>query len=234
MSMSHGGGHTTSVGRNVDERRPRHDQHPPEWLAVSGRLCSSSIIVVHARHMRETHGQRRIWHAGHVLMAFGMVFMFAPASIDHFNIPAGSGSSLFANAADRVVAVDARPGAQRPGGQRAVAGDGDRPRGDGLHVVAERFSGPITWLLVAYFALQALLWLTNRYARRRPQDVFGAGFSVTPTARSRCRPRSPGLRPRPAGVDVAMTLGMAYMFAAMQLLSSRAGAGRCMPRPRLT
>jgi hypothetical protein len=33
--------------------------------------------VIHARHALDSDGQRRLWHSGHVLMALGMVFMFA-------------------------------------------------------------------------------------------------------------------------------------------------------------
>ena len=66
-------------------------------------LAFLAIIVIHVRHVLESEGQRRYWHSGHVLMAFGMTFMFAPASLDHFNIPTGFWSLAFANGAIAVV-----------------------------------------------------------------------------------------------------------------------------------
>ena len=140
MSMSHGG------PRDVDRGMSMSAAHGatnilPAWLAVIWTLVFIAIIVIHARHVLDSDGQRRIWHSGHVLMAFGMAFMFAPASIDHFNIPSGFWQLAFANGAIAILAWMLAQALTRQRDQRAVAGDGDRPRGDGLHVVAERIPG---------------------------------------------------------------------------------------------
>jgi hypothetical protein len=63
MSIS-GGGH---AGANI----------LPSWLAVIWTVVFIAIFVIHARHALDSDGQRRLWHSGHVLMALGMVFMFA-------------------------------------------------------------------------------------------------------------------------------------------------------------
>ena len=116
MSMSHptGGGHGSRNGRgHVDERRrtaPRTSC--PTWLAVIWTLVFIAIIVIHALHVRDSDGQRRLWHSGHVLMALGMAFMFAPASIDHFDIPSGFWQLVFANGALAIARLDAGPSAQ--------------------------------------------------------------------------------------------------------------------------
>jgi hypothetical protein len=78
---------------------------------------------------------------------------------------------------------------------------------------------PITWILVAYFAVQAVLWVTDRYRRfdeqplLNPSLVVGADGTLAATTVSRliCE------RDLRASMSV-MALGMAYMFAAMQLL----------------
>jgi hypothetical protein len=89
----------------------------PNWLAVIWTLVFIAVLVSHARHVLETTGERRGWHSGHVVMALGMIFMFAPVSLDHFNIPAGLWQLLFANAAGLVVAwVLARALSGRPVG----------------------------------------------------------------------------------------------------------------------
>ena len=76
----------------------------PAWLAVIWTLVFVAIVVIHARHVLDSDGQRRIWHSGHVLMALGMAFMFAPASIDHFDIPSGFWQLAFANGALAILA----------------------------------------------------------------------------------------------------------------------------------
>lgn len=88
MSMS-AGAHTTNI--------------LPNWLAVIWMLVFFVIIAIHGRHVLESDGQRRYWHSGHVLMALGMAVMYAPASVDHFNIPTGFWSLAFANVAIAIV-----------------------------------------------------------------------------------------------------------------------------------
>ncbi|MGA2319638.1 MAG: DUF5134 domain-containing protein [Solirubrobacteraceae bacterium] len=191
----------------------------PEWLAVIWMLAFIAIIVVHTLHLRDTHGQRRLWHSGHVLMAFGMAFMFAPSSIDHFNIPSGFWQLVFANGA---IAVLAWMLAQALSGRAinvlwlVMATD--------LGAMAymwspSGFQGPITWILVAYFAAQSLLWVTNRMRDVDHRTLLGGSFSVTPGGAVAISAAEPLVCFRDLrGSMFAMTLGMAYMFAAMQLV----------------
>ncbi len=192
----------------------------PSWLAVLWTLAFLVVLVLHARHVAETHDGRRWWHSGHVLMALGMVFMFAPASLDHFNIPTGFWQLLFANAAGLVLAWTL---AQALSG-RAV---------NMLWVVMaidlaamvymwspSGFVAPITWLLVAYFTAQALLWVTNSY-RKLDNHTIVAGNAVNPDGTLTASAVQPLICERDLRPSMfVMTLGMAYMFAAMQLLSS--------------
>jgi hypothetical protein len=152
-------------------------------------------------------------------MALGMVFMFAPASIDHFNIPAAFWPLAFANATGAVLAW------------MLYETVGRRPLNALWLVMAvdlgamaymwspSGFQAPLTWILVVYFALQAALWITNRM-RDIDHEALPGGLSVTPggaVARSGAQPLI-CYRDLRASMFV-MTLGMAYMFAAMQLLS---------------
>jgi hypothetical protein len=218
MSMTHGGAHSTSVGGMSMSAAHGTTNILPSWLAVIWTLVFIAIIVIHALHMRDTHGQRRIWHAGHVLMALGMVFMFAPASIDHFNIPSGFWQLAFANAA---IAIFAWILAQALSGRAinvlwlvtaidvAAMAYMWSPTG---------FQAPITWLLVAYLAGQSLLWITNGMRDVDHKTLTGGGFSVTPDGAITMSAAEPLVGFRDLRVSMfAMTLGMAYMFAAMQL-----------------
>jgi hypothetical protein len=220
MSMSHAHPAAMRMAMGGMSMSARHGATSilPDWLAVLWTLAFIVILVVHARHVAQTEGERRWWHAGHVLMAFGMVFMFAPASLDHLDIPGGLWPLLFANGAGAVVAwMLARMLSGRAVNALwgALAFD--------LAAMAYMWSpsgyvAPLTWLLVAYFAVQALLWATNYYRRLDRRAIVG-GVSVNPDGTLAAAGVQPlvcerDLRPSMA----AMALGMAYMFAAMQLL----------------
>jgi uncharacterized protein DUF5134 len=219
MSMSHGGAHSTSVGGMSMSAAHGATNILPAWLAVVWTLVFIAVVVVHARHVLDSDGQRRVWHSGHVLMALGMAFMFAPASIDHFDIPSGFWQLVFANGA---IAILAWMLAQALDGRAinvlwlVMAID--------LGAMAYMFSpsgfqAPLTWLLVAWFVGQSLLWVTNRMREVDHKTLLGGGFSVTPdgaVAMSAAEPLVCFRDLRPS--MFAMTLGMAYMFAAMQLL----------------
>jgi hypothetical protein len=220
MSMSHGGGRTTSIGGMSMSTGAHHGATNilPEWLAAIGTLAFLAILVIHVLHLRDTHGQQRVWHSGHVLMALGMAFMFAPGSIDHFDIPSGFWQLAFANGA---IAVLAWMLAQALSGRAinvlwlVMAID--------LGAMAymwspSGFQAPITWILVAYFALQSLLWASDRMRDIDHRTLIGGSFSVTPGGAVAISAAEPLVCFRDLRASMfAMTLGMAYMFAAMQL-----------------
>ncbi|HEX3874026.1 MAG TPA: DUF5134 domain-containing protein [Solirubrobacteraceae bacterium] len=189
----------------------------PQWLAIAWTIVFVAALVIHTRHVLESHGQRRFWHSAHVLMALGMIFMFAPASIDRLDIPSGFWQLLFANAAAAALAWIL---AQALGRQVVnvlwilIATD--------LAAMvymwsASGFVAPITWLLVAYFAAQTAAWATNRM-RQADDLAIGRRFSVDSAGAVAATASQPLVCDRDLRVSVGvMTLGMAYMFAAMQL-----------------
>jgi hypothetical protein len=222
MSMSHGGGHTTSIGgMSMSSAAHGATNILPDWLAVIWTLVFIAIIVVHVRHVLDSDdGQRRIWHSGHVLMAFGMAFQFAPSSLDHFAIPAGFWQLVFANAAIAAllwILMQAVSGRAVNVLWLVMAID----MGAMAYMWSPSgFQAPLTWLLVAYFAAQSLLWATDRMRDVDHRTLFGGGFSVTPGGAVAMSAAEPLVCFRDLRVSMsAMTLGMAYMFAAMQLLT---------------
>ena len=50
----------------------------PPWLGVVWVVLMAVVAVVHVRHLLTLPDITRAWHAGHVLMALGMVAMFWP------------------------------------------------------------------------------------------------------------------------------------------------------------
>jgi hypothetical protein len=189
----------------------------PEWLAIVGALFFVGILVIHARHVLDSQGQRRAWHSGHVLMALGMIFMFAPASIDHFDIPSGFWQLVFANATGIALAWILAQALSRQVVNLlwvVIASD--------LAAMVYMWSpggfvSPVTWLLVAYFAAQTVLWATN-LMRRADDLAVGRRFTVDSSGALAASAAQPLVCDRDLRISVGgMTLGMAYMFAAMQL-----------------
>jgi hypothetical protein len=213
--------HSTSMGSMSMTVGAHTTNILPSWLAVLWMLTFFAIVTIHGRHVLENEGQRRLWHSGHVLMAVGMAVMFAPASVDHFNIPTGFWSLLFANAAIAIVLwmiVQAFAGSGTNLLWLVMAFD--------LAAMAymwtlSGFQAPITWLLVAYFTVQALLWATDRMRDLDERTILGGAVSVTPDGALAASVAEPLICYKDLRVSMAaMTLGMAYMFAAMQLLTS--------------
>jgi hypothetical protein len=224
MSMPMGRGHGSVVAGGMSMSSAGHGGGVsilPTWLAVIWTLVFIAIFVVHARHLRETRGQRRLWHSGHVLMALGMTFMFAPASIDHLDIPHSFWQLAFAGGALVILAWMLTEAAER----RAINALWIVMAID-LAAMVYMFSpngyrAPLSWLLVAYFAAQTLLWATDRMRTIDHRALPGA-ISITPDGAlgtATATAAAPLICYRDLRISMsAMTLGMAYMFAAMQLL----------------
>ncbi len=147
--------------------------------------------MIHARHVLDSEGQRRVWHSGHVLMALGMMFMYAPASLDHFNVPSGFWQLVFANASLAIVAWILYEAFAR----RAVnvlwlvmAID--------LAAMAymwspSGFQAPLTWLLVGVLRGAVAAVGERPDAQRRSHDAVGwRHVRIARAARSRSAPPS--------------------------------------------
>jgi hypothetical protein len=226
MSMNHTGGasgsggaaHTSIGAMSMSAGAHGTTNILPSWLAVLWTLAFVAIVIIHARHVLDSDGQRRVWHSGHVAMGLGMAFMFAPASLDHFDIPSGFWQLAFANGALAILAwMLAQTLARRAinvlwlvmaldlGAMTYMWSPGG-------------FVAPITWLLVAYFAWQSLLWVSDRMRAVDHRTIGGAGVSITPGGAVAISAAEPLVCFRDLRFSMmAMTLGMAYMLAAMQL-----------------
>jgi hypothetical protein len=220
MTMSHGSARSTS-----SEAMSMSTVHGtinilPAWLAVIWTLLFIAILVTHVRHALASGGQRRFWHSGHVLMAAGMAFMFAPASINHFDVPTGFWQLAFANGSLAVLAWLLSWWAVRSAinvlwlvmalDQAAMV----------YMWSAGSLQAPITWLLVAYFLAQGVLWGSDRMRSVDHKTLWGSGASITPDGAVVMTAAEPLVCFRDLRASMlTMTVGMAYMLAAMQLVT---------------
>jgi hypothetical protein len=218
MSMGSGHGSMSAGGMSMSSGGHGITNILPDWLAVIWTLVFLAVFLIHLRHLVDTRGQRRLWHSGHVLMAIGMAFMFAPSSIDHLNIPTSFWQLTFAGGALVILAWLLTEALER------------RPFNALWVVIAtdlaamvymwspNGYRAPVTWLLVAYFVGQSLLWGTDRM-RSIDRHRLRAGFSVMADGSVGAAVAQPLICFRDLRVSMsAMTLGMAYMFVAMQLM----------------
>jgi hypothetical protein len=193
----------------------------PVWLGVVAALAFLAIAASHLRHMWASDGQRRPWHACHVVIAIGMVFMFLPASLDPLAVPLGFWRVAFA-CAGLVAALWAAAGNARVpvlmwtltafdlGAMLYMWSVPDRPG-----------TAAVSWLLVAYLVGSAGMWAVDAYRRidgGAPlvswQALGGGGGELVATT-----PVSL-IGELDIGISmIAMAIGMAYMVLAMQLMS---------------
>jgi Domain of unknown function (DUF5134) len=188
----------------------------PQWLEIVWTAVFAAVGCSHLRHMLRAAGQRRAWHACHVLMAAGMAFMYLPVA----TVPASFWQLVFA-AAGVITAFWAL------GGVGFVATTIWLLTALDLGVMLLMWSGThvsaaLVLVVVAYLAVEAGLWLLDTYRRLDGsaalinwQLLSAEGESVTVA-----RPVAASLL---GELDitasmVAMAAGMAYMLIAMMIM----------------
>jgi hypothetical protein len=195
----------------------------PSWLSIVWLLVFIAIAVAHFRYLIAGQGQRRVWHAAHVLMAVGMGFMYGQSASGALSTPSGLWRAVFVYAAGATgawVLVQLLY-------HRAVNVLWPLIALDLTAMVymwsPSGLSAAITWPAVCYFALQAGLWALSIYHRHDGRWQLGGGAQIGVSAHgtvaltvSRSEPLICELPLRPS--MIAMTLGMGYMLTAMQLL----------------
>jgi len=178
----------------------------PTALRVFAVLVYAAVVAVHVWHLRAGARAERAWHSIHVLMALGMIAMYAPngqavvsAQLAKLVFTAATAATLL-----YIAAVLIR-------GQRLgwlwVAAAADLAAMVYMFALPVSGFGWLTALLVGWAVLQALGWLTGVLPAHADLGSPQPGC-LTSTGSSR---REISVRVTLA----AMSLGMAYMFLAM-------------------
>lgn len=193
----------------------------PEWLGILGTTLFVLVAVSHVRHLAMTGGQRAPWHACHVLTAIGMTFMYAPAALHAPDLPVAFWRSVFTVAAV-IAAVWALGDTRRAPNVIWLLTAVDL--GQMVYMWSPGlFTAPLTWLFVAYLTGEAGLWAVDAYRRLDGgSPVIALGMSATGQTGAVTVGVAPAALLGNLDISVSMitmTLGMAYMFAAMQLMS---------------
>lgn len=200
----------------------------PLWVSIAWTAVFLAIAVSHVRHMAQTTGQRRPWHSCHVLLAVGMAFMYAPAQIDPLAVPSAFWRLVFA-AGGVIAAGWAMAGIRRISTVIWLLTSID------MAAMLYMWSGPrtvdaapLTWLLTAYLLTEAVMWALDLYRRldgASPivswQLLAGESGAAALTASGTEAAASGSLLGELdiSASMIAMTLGMAYMLVAAQLMT---------------
>jgi hypothetical protein len=167
------------------------------WVPVAWPLVFVGILASHVRHTVLMSGHHRWWHMTHCLMALSMAYMFLPSSMDALGIAVFWQLTFAAAAATVLIWMAAARLRGRVVNRLWVVAFVDLAAMVYMWSMSS-FVAPVTWALVAYFAAQTLLWAGNRHDdSSHPEPLVGAmDLRLTMSL---------------------MSLGMAYMFAIMQI-----------------
>ena len=205
----------------------------PPWLGLILAAVFGVIVIVHLYHVLVLTGRQRLWHCVHVLMATGMIVMFAPTG--------------------RVVVWNVVGGAVFAAAAATLAGLLVRERGRGHHLgllwlvatidlaamvyMFAMMDFRLLWLTIAlagWFVVQATGWTTGRlYATLAHGGLGGPSADRLISAPGQRTPTgSAGKSAQPASHHplhhgsshhaviratlAVMSMGMAYMLIAMQ------------------
>ncbi len=188
----------------------------PSWLAAVWVMTFAAIVVIHLRHAVEEEGERRLWHSGHVLMALGMTFMYASSSVDRLVTLTSLWQLVFGSATLTILALILGRTLTR----QAISPLWPLMAIDMAAMAYMCSSGgfvaPLTWLLVAYFLGQSVLW-SRDWIRGLDEQASPAVWSSAGGVAAAVA--APLICQRDLRISMcAMTVGTAYMLVAMQLL----------------
>lgn len=191
-------------------------------------MIFAAVAASHLRHMLRTAGQRRSWHACHVLMAVGMAFMYVPARIDPFTVSTAFWQLTFASAG-LIAAGWAIGGSGRVSTLIWLLTSIDL--GAMLYMWAGSAQGntaPVTWLLGGYVITEGAMWALDLYRRLDGATPIVSWRLLAVESGATLSAASIGSEAAATGsllgeLDIsasmiAMTLGMAYMLVAAQLM----------------
>ena len=176
---------------------------PVRWLWTGVFLA---VVISHCAHAVADRGESGAWHAGHVVMAFGMVAMFVPNPV--VSIPNGT-MGVFVCCALAVLAwLCYTAVAGRPVSHLWAFSLADMAAM--AYMLGSANAASVTAGLAAYFVCVAVAWLCGALDDgRTPSPAFDTRpkAGATPVAGT----TTLGERVTFA----AMATGMAYMFVAM-------------------
>lgn len=198
----------------------------PMWLRIGWAVALGAVVLVHLWHVRSRPGQARCWHAGHTVMALGMMAMYLLAHDAHAGLYR-AGVTLFGGWAV-ALAVTAFVVLLREGvlNRLWVAAAADMLAM--AYMLLPTHAAGVSLVLVVYLFCQTLAWALGMWTRPavRPSVHGSSAGTPEPTAGRSTAAAAPAAGSPAGGLIVhdgvairislaVMAAGMAYMIAAM-------------------
>jgi LysM repeat protein len=179
------------------------------WIAA---LCT--VLAVHCGHLIRLRGEHRWYHASHVAMLLGMLYMYASVAFGLDWFPARVWVIIYAATSAAIVGwMLARFRQRQSFGYLWIVALVQQAAMIYMWAPMTDWAPRFTFALAVYFTLEAIAWLTRACIRSV------AGNPVAQAGGSLAIP----LAPKSAFGGVCMMImaaSMAYMFAGMQLMMS--------------
>jgi hypothetical protein len=205
----------------------------PPWLGVTLATVFGVIVIVHLYHVLVLPGRQRLWHGVHVLMATGMIIMFAPTGrLVVWNV---AGAAVFAAAAVTLAGLLVRRRAHGHHlGTLWLIATLDLATMVYMFAMMDLRLLWLTVALAAWFIVQATGWTTARLYTTLAHGGLGdpPPNGPTTTVPTPTPTESTGNQPHPGppthphhgnthrnlirATLAMMSMGMAYMLIAMQ------------------
>jgi hypothetical protein len=205
-AASMGGGMATPAGKMA---MSGPDLLPPlvTWIWL---ILLAVVLIFHCSHFVRMGGQHRWFHASHILMLVSMLYMYASMEFKWKWLPGTLQAWVFGlTTAAIIIWMVYRFMQKRPFSylwilalimQAAM-----------IYMWLPSWIAVLTWILVAYYALETLAWLVGLINDTKGKGAIGPGDKSTFVALAH-----PTMF---ANVSMAiMAASMGYMFAAMQLM----------------
>jgi hypothetical protein len=192
----------------------------PWWVRLIWVVAFTWIAAEHTVHVAFMKGQPRAWHLAHIAMAVGMIYMFTPWQGELISAPVWELGYVAATGLVLMFVL-----ASWSGGRPVnllwflqIVALGAMAYMYGLmDVYAGKNVSAVTWVLAAYFVLEAAGWSKRTFAEADDRRLSWVPFQVGPgRAQGVCAACLCGPVPvRLALSGTVMSLGMTYMFLAM-------------------
>lgn len=182
----------------------------PAWVTWLWLISLAAILVLHCAHLVRMDGQHRWYHASHVLMLVGMLYMYAAMEFRWTWFPYQLWVGIFVASSAAILSwLVVRLVRRRPFSALWLLAL--VMQASMIYMWLPDWWAPLTWTLVVYFTLEAVAWLMGELDDCEGKLVIGPGDRSTST---------PIGHPGPV-LNVSMAImasSMAYMFVAMQLM----------------
>lgn len=186
----------------------------PMWVSVIWIVALAAVLVFHCGHLVHMGGQHRWFHASHIVMLVGMLYMYAGMAFSWNWIPGPIWVWLYAlTSAAMVIWMIMRFAQKKPFSYLWILALVQQAAMIYMWMPMTTWVAWLSWGLVVYFTFETIAWLVGLC----DDGKADRGNAVGPGDRSLVMPLGHSTLWGKVSMAI-MAASMAYMFAGMQLM----------------